>query len=88
MINNYTEIEDYDCPQCDWSLHVSKGIWVIFDDHQPILDYIQDYVLAHAKENHGVQKSKALFPVNKDLSIYKNSPYVGYTGSENLTIIE
>jgi len=86
-MNDYTEVEDYDCPECDWSLHVEKGVWDKFDDHQPILDYIQDQVLSHARENHGVDKSKALFPVDKDTSIYKNSPYVGYSGGSNLTIL-
>lgn len=87
MTTDYTQIEDYDCPDCEWSLHVEKGVWNKFDDHQDILDYIQDRVLEHAR-THGVDKSKALFPVDKDISIYKNSPYVTHTQSENLTIIE
>lgn len=83
-MNDYTQIEDYDCPQCEWSLHVEKGVWKQFDDHQPILDYIQDQVLSHARQTHGVEKSKALFPVDKDLNIYKNSPFIHYSGSNNL----
>ena len=83
-MNDYTQIEDYDCPQCEWSLHVEKGVWNKFDDHQMILDYIQDQVLSHARQNHGVDKSKALFPVDKDISIYRNSPFIHYSGSDSL----
>lgn len=88
MTTDYTQVENYDCPDCSWSLHIEKTVWNEFDNHQDILDYIQDKVLEHARINHGVDKSKALFPVDKDISIYKNNPYIGYTGSENLTIIE
>ena len=87
-LTDYENVEDYDCPSCSWSLHVDKGVWERFDDHQVILEYIQQQVMIHAKQNHGVDKSQPLFPVSKDLNIYKNSPYVGYTQSENLTIIE
>jgi hypothetical protein len=88
-MDDYTEVEDYDCPECDWSLHIDKRVWNEFDNHQDILDYIQDKVLEHARQNHGVDKSKALFPVDKDISIYKNSKYVGYSASPtSLTIIE
>ena len=83
-MRDYTEIEDYDCPQCEWSLHVEKAIWNKFDDHQVILDYIQDQVLSHARQTHGVDKSKALYPVDKDISIYKNSPFIHYSGSDSL----
>jgi len=83
-MRDYTEIEDYDCPQCEWSLHVEKGVWNKFDDHQVILDYIQDQVLSHARQTHGVDKSKALYPVDKDISIYKNSPFIHYSGSDSL----
>jgi hypothetical protein len=85
-MDDYTEVEDYDCPDCSWSLHIDKRVWNEFDNHQDILDYIQDKVLDHARQNHGVDKSKALFPVDKDLNIYKNSPFIGYSGS-SLTII-
>ena len=83
-MDDYTEVEDYDCTECDWSLHVEKEVWNKFDDHQVILDYIQDQVLSHARQNHGVDKSKALFPVDKDISIYRNSPFIHYSGSDSL----
>lgn len=87
MTTDYTQVENYNCPQCEWSLHIEKAVWTKFDNHQEILDYIQDKVLEHSR-NHGVDKSKPLFPVNKDISIYKNSPYLTHTQLENLTIIE
>ena len=87
-MDDYTEVEDYDCPKCDWSLHVEKAIWNKFDDHQVILDYIQDKVLEHARQNHGVDKSKSLFPVDKDISIYKNSPYVYYSDKSDSPLKE
>jgi hypothetical protein len=86
MMTDYTQVEDYDCPSCSWSLHIEKTVWNEFDNHQDILDYIQDKVTDHAKQNHGVDKGKALFPVDKDINTYKNSPYVGYSGS-TLTIL-
>jgi len=78
-MDDYTEVEDYDCTECDWSLHVDKAVWNKFDDNQVILDYIQDQVMDHARQNHGVDKSKSLFPVDKDISIYRDSPYVYYS---------
>jgi hypothetical protein len=80
-MDDYTEIEDYDCHRCEWSLHVEKVVWDKFDNHQMILDYIQDQVLTHAKQTHGVDKSKSLFPVDKDINIYRNSPYVYYSNT-------
>jgi hypothetical protein len=49
-MNDYTQIEDYDCPECTWSLHVEKTIWDKFDEHQMILDYIQQQVLSSCKD--------------------------------------
>jgi hypothetical protein len=87
-MDDYTEVEDYDCPECDWSLHIDKRVWNEFDNHQDILDYIQDKVLEHARQNHGVDKSKSLFPVDKDISIYKNSPYVYYSDGSDSSLKE
>lgn len=74
-MSDYTQVENYDCPQCDWSLHVDMAVWNRFDDHQSILEYIQEQVIGHAK-THGVQKSIPLFPVSKDIQLYKNCPYL------------
>lgn len=84
---DYTQVEDYDCPECEWSLHIEKTVWTEFDNHQDILDYIQDKVVEHGK-THGIDKNKPLFPVSKDISIYRSSPYVGYSKGEESSLKE
>lgn len=78
---DYTQTEDYNCPECPWSLHVEKTVWETFPDHQIILDYIQEQITGHIK-THGVEKQR-LHPLNKDISIYKNTPYVYYSGDSH-----
>ena len=84
-MDDYTEIEDYDCPDCEWSLHIEKRVWIEFDNHQDILDYIQEKVVDHNKTL-GVKKE--LFPIDKDITTYKESPYIEYTESDSLIILE
>lgn len=73
---DYTQIENYDCPQCSWSLHVEKRVWKEIDNHQSILEYIQLQVQKHndiCRINNAVEKS--------------NSPYIWYSDSDRFTII-
>ena len=78
---DYTQTEDYACPECTWSLHVEKTIWDEFDEHQMILDYIQQQVLNHVKTSHGGKKMYK--PLSQD---YSTNPFMGYSGS-SLTIL-
>ena len=48
-MSDYTQIEDYDCPQCKWSLHVEKRVWNEIDDHTLVINYIQTQVRNHNK---------------------------------------
>ena len=49
VMSDYTQIEDYDCPVCDWSLHVEKRVWSEVDDHSPVIEYILSEVKKHDK---------------------------------------
>ena len=69
---NYTQIEDYDCPQCEWSLHVEKRVWNEIDDHSLVINYIQTQV----KNHHKIHESKPSYP-----SDIANSPYL-YTSKD------
>ena len=85
---NYTEVEDYDCSACDWSLHVEKGMWEKFpNQHQEILDYIHQSIDTHIKESHGVKNTKHMYPIDKDINTYKQTPYVYHTDTENSSLI-
>jgi hypothetical protein len=64
---NYTQIEDYDCDQCEWSLHVEKRVWNEIDNHTLVINYIETQVRNHDK-THG---SKILNP-----SDIGESPYL------------
>lgn len=64
---NYTQIEDYDCPECEWSLHVEKRVWNEIDDHSLVINYIQLQVRNHNK----IHESKPSYP-----SDIANSPYL------------
>ena len=48
-MNDYTQIEDYDCPKCKWSLHVEKRVWNEIDNHSLVITYIQLQVKNHDK---------------------------------------
>jgi hypothetical protein len=87
MTIDYTQIENYDCPQCEWSLHIEKTVWTEFSNHQDILDYIKDKVNEHIKV-HGGGRNK-LHPITNNITDYSNTPYVGYSASpSSLTILE
>jgi hypothetical protein len=75
-MRDYTEIEDYYCPDCEWSLHIEKTVWTQFDNHQDILDYIQDKIVAHA-QTHGVERKSYLY--NPSTIQYTDNPYITYT---------
>ena len=45
----YTQIEDYDCPECAWSLHVEKRVWSEIEDHSLVINYIDTQVKNHYK---------------------------------------
>lgn len=81
---DYTQTEDYDCPDCSWSLHVEKRVWDEVDDHSLVIAYIESQVFKHS-QNHRVQKE--LYPIDKDITTYKDSPYVGYTESDESSLI-
>ena len=84
-MRDYTEIEDYDCPKCSWSLHIDKHVWQEFDNHQDILDYIKDKVNDHANQIHGGRNK--LHPVSNNIQDYSNTPYVGHSASPSSLII-
>ena len=48
-MSDYTQIEYYDCPVCDWSLHVDKRVWSEIDDHSLVIEYILSQVKRHDK---------------------------------------
>lgn len=76
---DYTQIEDYDCPDCTWSIHVDKRVWQDVEDHSLVLAYIQSQVKNH-NQTHGVKK-------DIDLSPYNTSPYVQYSDTSNTLVI-
>lgn len=85
MTIDYTQVENYDCPQCPWSLHIEKTVWKEFDNHQDILDYIKEKVNEHIKV-HGGGRNK-LHPISNNISDYSNTPYVGHSASSSSLII-
>ena len=48
-MSDYTQIEDYDCPECAWSLHVEKRVWSEIEDHSLVINYIDTQVKNHYK---------------------------------------
>lgn len=46
-MNDYSQIEDYDCPKCAWSLHVETRVWNEIDNHPLIINYIHKQVSNH-----------------------------------------
>lgn len=48
VMSDYTQIEDYDCPECAWSLHVEKRVWSETDNHPLVINYIQSEVKRHS----------------------------------------
>lgn len=75
---DYTEVEDYDCPRCEWSLHVEKRVWNDMEDHSLVLAYIQSQVSKHNK-THGVDK--------ETIQLYKQSPYTYYSDTSNSLVV-
>lgn len=81
---DYKSARDFDCPLCEWSLHVEKDVWDKFpDQHEQILFYIQSQLDTHAREIHGVNNvnslSKLTLYSKSDINIdnIKKSPYIG-----------
>jgi hypothetical protein len=56
-MSDYTQIEDYDCPECDWSLHVEKRVWSEMDNHSLVIDYIQSEVKKHDRTHRRMYES-------------------------------
>jgi len=98
---SYTEVEDYDCSVCDWSLHVEKDTWTKFADiHDQILAYINEQIDKHIEEMHaadahrrefrdlhaGVQKAEPMYPVDKNINIYKTTPYLSDIDMNNSSL--
>ena len=48
-MSDYTQIENYDCPECEWSLHVEKRVWSQIEDHSLVINYIHTQVSNHDK---------------------------------------
>lgn len=78
---DYTQIEDYDCPDCTWSIHVEKRVWDEVEDHSLVIAYIQSQVKNH-NATHGVKKNTSI-----DYSLYNKSPYVHYSDTSNSLIV-
>jgi hypothetical protein len=78
-MSDYTQIEDFDCPQCPWSLHIEKRVWNEIDDHSLVINYIETMVRDHNK----IHGNKA---VSRDLKDYI-TPYVTHTSGSALTIL-
>jgi ligand-binding sensor protein len=68
-MSDYTQIEDYDCPECDWSLHVEKRVWSEMDNHSLVIDYIQSEVKKHDRTH----KTKMYEGLTADIG---DSPYL------------
>ena len=68
-MRDYTQIEDYDCPECKWSLHVEKRVWNEIDDHTLVINYIQTQVRNHSK-THGPKLYGSLMAPNIEESPY------------------
>jgi hypothetical protein len=60
-MSDYTQIEDYDCDQCAWSLHVEKRVWSETDNHSLVINYIQSEVKRHSN-THKVKMYEGLTP--------------------------
>ena len=56
-MSDYTQIEDYDCPECDWSLHVEKRVWSEMDNHSLVINYIQSEVKKHDRTHRRMYES-------------------------------
>ena len=76
-MSDYTQIEDYDCPECDWSLHVEKRVWSEMDNHSLVIDYIQSEVRKHDRTH-----SKKMYEVLKPSDIGE-SPYLYVSPRKN-----
>jgi hypothetical protein len=74
MNSDYTQIEDYDCTKCDWSLHVEQRVWSETDDHSLVVNHIQSVVRQHAKTHE---------PKMFDTSHIGDSPYFYVSPSVN-----
>jgi hypothetical protein len=62
-MSDYTQIEDYDCDQCAWSLHVEKRVWSETDNHSLVINYIQSEVKRHSN-THKVKMYEGLKPAD------------------------
>lgn len=85
---NYSEVEDYDCSECDWSLHVEKATWTKFPDaHDEIIAYINEQIDKHVAAIHGGKKKDDFYPVSRSMKEYSNTPYVTHSASPSSLII-
>jgi hypothetical protein len=80
---DYKKVSDFDCPLCDWSLHVTTKIWEEMpeDSHTEILLYIQSQLDNHARTTHKVNNVNSLSQltlndnVEKTIKAAEESPY-------------
>lgn len=84
---DYENIEEYMCPTCEWGLRVDTNVFKIFDNHDEILAYIESKIIEHMQEHKNSGDKEEMYPIDRDINTYKQTPYVYHTDTENSSLI-